>query len=103
MTAYDDDRVIALLHDAVPPTPDMPDRVVAVRHRARRQRTQLWTQSLGAAVAVLLLAGVASAIGGGGGSNTVHPVQDPLRLVADAFTAQRSVRFEVNINPVGSL
>jgi hypothetical protein len=103
MTAYDDERVIALLHDAVPATPDMPDRVVAVRHRAHRQRTHLWTQSLGAAVAVLLLAGVASAIGSGGGSNTVHPVKDPLRLVADAFTAQRSVRFDVTAVPVGTL
>jgi hypothetical protein len=103
MTIYDDDRVIALLHDAVPPVPELPDRLAAVRHRAGRQRARMWTQTLGVTVTVLLLAGVASAVAGGGEPRTVRPVKDPVGLVADAFTAQRSVRFDVTMHPVGDV
>jgi hypothetical protein len=103
MTTYDDDRVIALLHDAVPPVPELPDRLAAVRHRAGRQRARMWTQTLGVTVTVLLLAGVASAVSGGGDPRTVRPVKDPVGLVVDAFTAQRSVRFDVTTHPVGDV
>jgi hypothetical protein len=104
MTAYDDDRVIALLHDAVPAVPDMPDRVSAVRHRAGRQRTRLMTQTLGSVVAVLLIAGVASALDGPrGASPAIRPVSDPVRVVADAFATQRSMRFDVTVHPSGAV
>ncbi len=103
MSAYDDERVIALLHEAVPPLPDAPDRVDAIRHVAGRQRTRIWTQSVGAVAGVLLVVGIAAAVAAPGKSRTLRPVSDPLRVMTDAFLAQKSVRFDVTDHPVGTL
>jgi hypothetical protein len=101
MTAHDDDRVIHLLRDAVPPVPDVADRVTAVRQRAGRQRVQLMTQVLGAAASVLLLVGVAAAVANPGASKPVPPAADPLRDLAATFAKQTSVAFEFRTTPVG--
>jgi hypothetical protein len=101
MTAHDDDRVRSALRDAVPPVPEMPDRVAAVRRRAGRQRAQLWTQTLGAAASVLVLLGLTAAVAGGGGSRPVRPSSDPLAGLATKLAAQKSVSFEAWSQPAG--
>lgn len=103
MSTYDDERVIALLHDTVPAVPDLPDRIVAIRHRAGRQRARMWSQTLGGTVAVLVVVGGTAALANGGKPCGIHPVQDPLRVATDAFVAQRSVRFELTTHVVGGL
>jgi hypothetical protein len=97
-----DDRVVALLHDLVPAVPDMPDRLDAVRHRAGRQRAQLWTQTIGAVAAVVMLMGLVAAVAAPRGGE-VHPVRDPLRDVPAVVAAQQSVSFSLSTRPVGAL
>jgi hypothetical protein len=101
MTAYDDDRVIALLRDAVPAVPDAPDRVSAVRHRARRQRAAIRTQVIGAVASVLLVVGLASAVAKPGGDR-VEPTANPLPGMAEAYARKGSVSFRVTSVPVGT-
>lgn len=104
MSRFDDDRVIALLREAVPPTPEVPaDRLVGIRARAGRQRAAMWTQALGAVATVLLIVGVASALSTGADQDRVDPTDRPLKAVADALLRQKSVRFEAVMTPVGDL
>jgi hypothetical protein len=98
----DDERVITLLHDAVPAVPDLPDRVDAIRRRAGRQRAQVWTQTIGAVAAVVVLVGLASAVAAPRGG-TVRPAGDPLKNLAATFAAQPSVKFEITTQPTGSV
>ena len=100
MSSYDDDRVIALLRDAVPPVPEAADRVVAIRSRAGRQRTVLWTQTLGAVASVLLVVGMAAAVSGPGGGDDLRPLDEPVAALADALTREKSVRFEASMTPI---
>jgi hypothetical protein len=103
MTQYDEDRVIALLRDAVPAVPDGPDRLTAIRVRAGRQRAALWTQSIGAMASVLLVVGVAAAVAGPGDGGSVRPVDRPLAALEDALAHEKSVRFEASVSPVGEI
>src|SRR5689334_20464850 len=100
MSRYDEDTIVALLHDAVPPVPDDHDRVELIKHRAGRQRATLWTQALGAVASVLLIVGVAAAVSNAGGSPAVvRPVSNPLDVLGEALTGITSVRFEASMQP----
>lgn len=104
MSRYDDEQIVALLHDAVPSIPQAPDRVAAIRHRAGRQRATLWTQTLGAVASVVMIVGLAAAVSAGttqGG--VVRPTDDPLAAFADAFSRTTSFRFEASMAPVGEI
>ncbi|HVF04490.1 MAG TPA: hypothetical protein VNA20_06610 [Frankiaceae bacterium] len=101
MNRYDEDRVIALLREAVPPVPDAPDRMAAVKHRAGRQRATMWTQTLGAVASVLLVVGVAAAVSGPEGPRRIDPTDEPLKALALALVNQTSVRFEATMEPIG--
>jgi hypothetical protein len=89
-----DDRVLALLRDAVPPVPDAPDRLAAVRARAGHQRSTVWSQVIGAAAAVLLVAGVAAAVGAPR-PGEIRPSSRPLAHLAEKLARQTSVSFEL--------
>jgi hypothetical protein len=89
-----DARVVALLRDAVPPVPDAPDRLAAVRARAGHQRSTVWSQILGAAAAVLLVAGVAAAIGAPK-PGEIRPSSRPFAHLAERLARQTSVSFEL--------
>lgn len=101
MSRYDEDRVIALLREVVPPVPEAPDRIAAVKHRAGRQRTTMWTQTLGAVASVLLVVGVAAAVTGPQGPRRIDPTDEPLQALALALVKETSVRFEATLEPVG--
>lgn len=101
MSRYDEDTVVALLRESVPDVPDVPDRVALVRHRARGQRATLWTQGLGAVASVLLVVGVAAAVAAPGARNPVEPTSEPIRALSEAFTKEKSVRFEASMTPIG--
>ena len=102
MNRYDEDEVVALLRDAVPPPPEAAaDRVAAVKHRAGRQRATLWTQALGAVASVLLVVGVAAAVSGPDGPRRIEPVDEPLKALATALANERSVRIEATMRLVG--
>lgn len=105
MSRYDnDDAVVALLRDAVPPVPEVADRVTAIRAKAGRQRAMIWTQALGAVASVLLVVGVATAVGTSGGSQggPVARLDDPLAAGIKAFDSVRSLRFEASTTLTGS-
>lgn len=106
MSRYDnDDAVVALLRESVPPVPEMADRVTAIRAKAGRQRTMLWTQALGAVASVLLVVGVAAAVGTAGGrreAGPVAPIDDPLAAGIKAFDTVKSLRFEASSTPTGN-
>jgi hypothetical protein len=102
MTAYDDERVIALLKDAVPAVPDAPDRVASIRAVAGRQRSARWTQSLAAAAAVLLVVGLSSTLARGGPGD-VRPADDPIGSMVTALQRQTSVAFDASMTQNGSV
>jgi hypothetical protein len=89
-----DARVVALLRDAVPPVPDAPGRLAAVRARAGHQRSTLWSQVIGAAAAVLLVTGVAAAIGAPR-PGEIRPSSRPFAHLAEKLASQTSVSFEL--------
>jgi hypothetical protein len=102
MSHYDDQRVIALLHETVPEVPDVPHRLDMVRHKAGRQRARLWTQTLGAVTGVLVIVGVAAAVSVPSGG-TVEPSSRPLDALTEAFTKESSVRFAMTSKPIGDV
>lgn len=102
MSHYDDERVIALLHETVPEVPDAPHRLDMIRHKAGRQRATLWTQTLGAVTGVLVVVGMAAAVSVPSGG-AVEPSSRPIDALTDAFTKADSVRFEATVKPVGDL
>ena len=103
MSRYDDDTIVALLRDSVPAGPEVADRVGAIRVRAGRQRAALWTQALGAVASVLLIVGVAAAMGTPAQTRTgpVAPVEDPLAALRAASADARSVYVDARMEPVG--
>lgn len=102
MSRYDDERIVALLHDAVPATPEVPDRLAAIRDRAGRQRAAVWTQTLGAVASVVLVLGLAAAVANAGGA-PVRPVDDPLAALARAFDGKDAFRFELTTEPAARI
>lgn len=104
MSGYDDDRVIALLRESVPPPPDTaPDRITAIRQRAGSQRTAVWTQTLGVAASLVLVLGFAAVATGAGRGGPVEPTARPLDALMEAFGKQTSLRFEARLRPVGDI
>jgi len=89
---YDDERVVALLKDAVPDVPDSPGRVDAVRRLAARQKAFVPVQALGAAASVVLLLAAVAAVARPP-SRQVRPVADPLGAMASAVREHPSGRF----------
>lgn len=98
----DDERVIALLHETVPNVPELPDRVAAIRRRAGRQRAAMWTQTIGAAAAVVVLVGMVAAVAAPRGG-TVRPTREPLADLASVMSHQRSVAFDITMEPAGPI
>ncbi|HWL36939.1 MAG TPA: hypothetical protein VNQ77_12165 [Frankiaceae bacterium] len=96
MSAYDDERVITLLRDTVPEVPDVPHRLDMIKHRAGRQRARLWVQAVGAVTGVLLVVGVAAAVGRRD-DGPVEPVSRPIDRVADALADAESLRWKLSL------
>jgi hypothetical protein len=92
---YDDDRVVALLKEAVPDeAPAVPGRVDAVRRLAGRQRAAARAQAFaGVASVTVLVVAVALALRPGTAA-PVAPVREPVRVMARALLARETVHWE---------